>query len=53
MLLIGERAPGEEIVGEALRLRGDRLEQHYELVEVVEIVAGQQGRFVDVRARNM
>jgi len=51
MLLVSHWAPGKQIVGGALPPRGSSLEQSDELAEVIEIVASDQRRFVDVGSR--
>ena len=53
VLFVGERTPGQEIVGELLWLGADRLEQHHELVEMIEVVACDQRCLVDVGAGNV
>src|SRR5262245_41184990 len=53
MLLVTHWAPGKQIIGGALRPRGSSFEQSDELAEVIEIVAREQCRFVDVGSRHV
>src|SRR6185437_264880 len=48
MLLVTHWTPGKQIVGGILPPRGSSFEQSDELAEVIEIVACDQRRFVDV-----
>jgi len=53
MLLVTHWTPGKQIVGGILPPRGSSFEQSDELAEVIEIVACDQRRFVDVGSRHV